>query len=239
MEFLELTLESPQANLALDEALLADAEESTAQRETLRIWESPELVVVVGRSSRVEDEVDVVACRDRCVPILRRPSGGAAIVAGPGCLMYSVVLNLERRPHLRAVDAAHCEVLGQLIGALKPHLDGVEIRGTSDLAIGERKFSGNSLRVARNHLLYHGTLMYDFPIESITSLLRRAPREPDYRRDRDHANFVTNVALSPERLCRLLAAGWNAKMLRADWPRNRVERLVNERYADNAWNFRH
>ena len=46
------------------------------------------------------------------IPVLRRASGGAAIVAGPGCLMYSVVLRYAGREHLRLLDEVHRHVLG-------------------------------------------------------------------------------------------------------------------------------
>jgi len=84
MQRLELTLSTPAENVALDEALLAWAESGHEDREVLRLWESPQPVVVVGRSSRMTAEVDVNRCQELGVPIVRRSSGGAAIVAGPG-----------------------------------------------------------------------------------------------------------------------------------------------------------
>ena len=93
MRRLDLTLPTPAENLACDEALLEWAEEQDRDWEFLRLWESPQPVVVVGRSSRIALEVCGDACRERDIPILRRSSGGAAIVAGPGCLMYALVLN--------------------------------------------------------------------------------------------------------------------------------------------------
>src|SRR3990172_4115245 len=76
MRRLLLTLDTPAANLALDEALLEQAEAEGAEAEVLRLWESPQPIVVVGRSSRVELEVDQAACAARGIPILRRASGG-------------------------------------------------------------------------------------------------------------------------------------------------------------------
>ena len=75
-------------------------------------------MVVVGRSSRVAAEVRLDACRELGIPVLRRPSGGAAVVAGPGCLMYALVLSYRLRPELRVVAAAHRWVLGTLAAAL-------------------------------------------------------------------------------------------------------------------------
>ena len=100
MDLLDLTLPTPAENLALDEALLDEAEGAVQSRETLRLWEPGDPMVVVGRSSKIADEVRVEVCHARGIPILRRSSGGSAIVAGPGCLMYALVLNLEERPAL-------------------------------------------------------------------------------------------------------------------------------------------
>ena len=45
------------------------------------------------------------------------------------------------------------------------------------------------------HLLYHGTVLYDFNLELIDECLTMPPRVPDYRASRDHRDFVTNLPL--------------------------------------------
>ncbi|HUY92062.1 MAG TPA: lipoate--protein ligase family protein, partial [Pirellulales bacterium] len=219
MLLLDLTLPSAEANLALDEALLEQAEASGRPQECLRLWEPAGPLVVIGRSSLAEQEVDEAACRRRGAPIFRRTSGGAAIVAAPGCLMYAVVLSLELRPQLRSIDEAHRFVLGKLVEAIRPLAPEVERRGTSDLAMGDRKFSGNSLRVKREHLLYHGTLLYDFPLELIETCLRTPPRQPEYRARRSHLDFVTNLPVGAAALRRAIVGAWAADEPLENWPR--------------------
>jgi len=111
---------------ALDEALLEEAEATAAPTETLRLWESPQPLVVIGRSSRIDAEVRVDVCRASGIPILRRVSGGAAVVAGPGCLMYALVLSYRLRPHLRMLSQAHRHVLNMLASALGSLVSGVQ-----------------------------------------------------------------------------------------------------------------
>lgn len=244
MHLLELTLPTPAENLALDEALLDEAEQQAAEHaaagtgECLRLWEPARPLVVVGRSSCVSAEVRTDFCRRQYVPILRRSSGGAAIVSGPGCLMYAVVLSLDLRPALRAIDSAHAFVLETLAAALHKHGFAAERRGTSDLALAGRKFSGNSLRARRSHLLYHGTLLYDFPLSLITSCLPMPPRQPDYRAGRDHAAFVTNLPLTSDALRTLVKAAWPVSSSKTDWPRQRVTQLVETKYVRPEWNDR-
>lgn len=233
MEYLELTLPTPEENIALDEALLDEvdsAADANAQpRECLRIWEPATPLVVVGHNSKVDGEVDANFCRQRGIPILRRASGGCAIVTGPGCLMYAVVLSYQLRPKLRSLDEAHRFVLDTLLKGLRPLVANVDRQGTCDLVVGPHKFSGNSLRCRRNALLYHGTLLYDFPLELVSGCLKKPPREPEYRAGREHAAFVMNLPVSAEAMKDGLRTVWHADSERAEWPEAKVRELVRER----------
>ncbi len=232
MRYLDLTLPTPAENLALDEALLDEAETAREPMETLRFWESTELAVIVGRSSKIPHEVQVEICRREGIPVLRRASGGAAVVIGPGCLMYALVLNLAQRPALRAVDQAHRLVLGTLARALRALAPEVRCRGISDLVVGGQKFSGNSLRLKRENLLYHGTILYGFPVEWIDRYLAMPPRQPDYRNGRPHGQFVANLPLPAPAIREAIRTAWAATDPCAAWPRTRTEQLAAERYGN-------
>jgi lipoate-protein ligase A len=242
MYHLPLTLETPAANLSLDEALLDAAVEGELPGEVLRLWEPAHFFVVLGRSSGIA-EVHEAACRADGVAVLRRPSGGATVVAGPGCLMYAVVLDLVERPELRHVDRAHQFVLGRTATALAPLADGIALAGTSDLTIpaasspgaAPRKFSGNSLRLKRDRLLYHGTILYDFPLERLERWLDAPARTPAYRDERGHEAFVTNLPATRESLTAALVKAWEATELLVNWPRHRTEDLAAGRYASPMW----
>jgi len=237
MKLLDLTLPSPAENLALDEALVEAAEAGELDDDVLRLWESPVPAVVVGRSSRVADEVHLEPARAVGIPVLRRASGGAAIVAGLGCLMYSVVLKYAGREHLRMLDEVHRHLLGKVLSALAPLVPGVEHVGTSDLAVAGRKFSGNSVRCKRDHLLYHGTLLYDFDLSLVERYLKMPPRQPSYRGDRQHCDFVSNLGLSSAALRQALAAAFNAQQPLSFWPQVRTRQLTDSRYSQDPWNL--
>jgi lipoate---protein ligase len=236
MQYLDLTLPTAAENVALDEALLDDAEANDSAEETLRIWEPAAPMVVIGRSSSAEVEVKLDYCREHDIPVLRRVSGGAAIVAGPGCLMYALVLDYRRRPELRSINAAHRWVLNTIGRAIGKQVPGIKCQGTSDLAIGPQKFSGNSARCRRNHLLYHGTLLYGFPLPLVEQCLAMPPRMPDYRAKRSHLGFVTNLPLDASVIRRALQDAFDAREPRPAWPQKRTERLVAEKYGREEWN---
>jgi lipoate-protein ligase A len=238
MLFLDLTLATAEENVALDEALLEEADVDDPVGEILRIWESPSPAVVIGRSSRAADEVDLEYCRSYGVPVLRRCSGGAAVVIGPGCLTYSLILHYALRPEMHLIDHVHRLVLGRIAESLRTLQLGARHRGISDLAIDERKVSGNSLRCKRHALLYHGTLLFDFPLGLLSACLRTAPRQPEYRAGREHGEFVMNMAAGRDALRGALLAAWPVEGTLAAWPQAHVQRLVAERYSRSEWNMR-
>lgn len=239
MLLLDISLPTAAENLALDEALLHSADEQIDAPELLRLWECPQYAAVLGRSGKVAEEVELAACNTAEVPILRRTSGGGTVLLGPGCLMYSLLLSYERRPNLRALDQAHHEVLSTLAVALNrllPQLN-CEPRGTSDLVSGRRKFSGNSLRCKRNFLLYHGTLLYDFELRRIEELLKPPPRQPEYREQRRHCDFVMNLAQQPKPLRAALVNAWQVNDMATSWPQPLTQQLLESRYLRAEWNF--
>jgi lipoate-protein ligase A len=92
------------------------------------------------------------------------------------------------------------------------------IQGICDLTLGAKKFSGNSLRCRRNFLLYHGTILYDFPLSMLGTCLGNPQRQPDYRQQRTHLEFVTNIEAAREEIVRALRSVWDAGTETATWP---------------------
>ncbi|MEM9352967.1 MAG: lipoate--protein ligase family protein [Planctomycetota bacterium] len=239
MLLLDLTLPTPGANLALEEALLD--RESAPAVPVLRLWEFDDYFVVLGRSSRIR-EVHAERCQTEGVPILRRASGGGVVLAGPGCLMYSLVLPQETLGRSRGIDAAHSYVLGRMVHSLQPAAPSVIRSGTSDLTLsidGARmKFSGNALRMRANRFLYHGSLLYNFDLARVSRLLSDPVRTPDYRGDRGHEGFVTNLHLSRAELRKALISEWSANEPLLDPPIPEAEALAKTKYVNKDWNFK-
>ncbi len=217
MLLIDYSLETPKANLAFEAAMIESVEENPpadpASLESLRLWEMPSLCVVMGRGSK-EAEVHRSACEEDQIPVLQRFSGGASIVAGPGCLMYSLLLSLDEHPALRSIDLAHSWVMQRVAQAVASIVPEIRLQGTCDLTLRDRKFSGNAVRYKRDWLLYHGTLLYRFPLESASRYLKMPPRQPVYRESRDHSDFLINLDCDPMPLRRGLAMVWQADQ---DW----------------------
>lgn len=234
MRSLDLTLPALVENLALDEALLLAAE-SGAGGEVLRLWEWPAPAVVLGAACKLAEDVDEEACRSDGVPVLRRSSGGGTVLLGRGCLLYSLVLAFDRDPALREIPTSYVYILDRVLGALGGLLPDMRFAGTSDLAAGGRKFSGNAQQRKRTHLLHHGTLLYDFDLAAVGRYLRMPERRPEYRADRDHLAFLTNLPATRDELAARLRRAWGAGGEPAELPEDAVRQLIEEKYGKAEW----
>ncbi len=227
--------EAPEENLAADEALLiAVGQGATGGIPVLRLWESARLFIVLGASGHAADDVDGAACRADRVPILRRVSGGGTVLQGPGCLNFALIFPLDGNAALRGIHESYRFFLGPVVKALA--LPGIEPRGSSDLALGMRKFSGSAQKRTTRAVLHHGTILYDFDLALIARYLREPPRQPDYRSRRSHLDFLCNVPLGCAELRGCLRAAWAEAGRAPTLPP--LGPLIAARYANRAWNDR-
>ncbi len=241
MRILDRTWPTHAENLAGDEALLDACEQGIQGTEhgVLRFYESSTPCVVVGYGNRVAVEVDMAACDAAGIPILRRASGGGTVVLGPGCLAYSVVLPMDAHPELATITGTNRWVMERNRKAIEASLGRpVAIRGYTDLAVDELKFSGNAQRRRRRSILFHGTFLLSMDLGWVSGCLPKPSWEPDYRKGRPHTEFLVNLGLSGEIVRIALAREWGAAgglELKLD---GAVSLLVEERYGRPEWNRR-
>lgn len=196
----------PEEQLTREWALFQSVE-SGAPGNLCRCWQAARPVVVVGRSSALAADVSLDVCREDRVPVLRRFSGGGAVVLGPGCLNYAVVLSLVSWPALINVSASFHVILGRIVAALG--ISGLSLAGGTDLVLDGRKVSGNAQRRGRRALIHHGTLLCGFDPRLATRYLKEPSRQPAYRAARRHAEFIGNLPLSVETVQARLETAWD------------------------------
>jgi lipoate-protein ligase A len=238
MKFLDLSFPDPERNLACDEALL-DACDAGQGPEVLRCWEAATCFVVVGYANAVATEVRVPVCREKQVPILRRCTGGGTVLQGPGVLNYSLILRISAEGPTSTITETnihvmtrHQQVFSQLLGQK------VHVRGHTDLALADRKFSGNAQRRKRDCLLFHGSILLGLDFHWLEEFLPPPSKAPNYRAGRDHSEFLVNLPLGSGRVKAALRETWAADALLPVAPLAAIDQLVQEKYSHDAWNLR-
>lgn len=240
MRYLDVTLSTPEENLALDEALLILCEEGLDD-DVLRFWEPQQHFVVLGYSKKVKAEVNERACDAKRIPILRRYSGGGTVLQGPGCLNYSLILRIRNAGPLSTITGTNSFVMQRQRDAVQAMLSKqVQIQGHTDLGIGGMKFSGNAQRRKKRHLLFHGTFLLQFDIALAQEVLTIPSRQPEYRGNRSHLQFMTNLNVESSKIKGVLKLAWQANqpLPEKQMPFDRIDELVRTCYSQKAWNNR-
>lgn len=231
----DITLSTPEENLALDDALLTAVESQTISG-CLRFWQPEQYFVVLGRSNKPQTEVDLKACAAARIPVFRRSSGGGTVVLGPGCLCYTLAVPLTDGLRSHGVSGVTAALMKRTAMGLQQSWAGVDVCGTSDLVRNGLKFSGNAQRWLRRSFLHHGTLLFDFDLELLNRLLLHPSREPEYRQARSHDRFVTNLESRPDILRHCIRSTWNAIADECPAPLLDDARMVAaSRYASDDW----
>lgn len=238
MEFLDHSLPTLKDNLALDEALLLEREENPGRGNILRVWRMDRLAVAMGSGGKINEEVHYALCHREGIEVQRRSSGGGTVVVGPGCLLYTVVLDTERNPELGTISGSYEEILNPLAASLSAPDRLVTRKGISDLALEDLKISGSAQQRKRRFILHHGTVLLGMDLEQITRLLPLPPRQPDYRLGRDHASFTTNLSIPEAEAVAILQSVFQANQPGALPGDHFVQRSLVERFNDPTWLLR-
>lgn len=230
--------------LALDEALLESVR--GGGEPMLRFWIG-DRAVVIGRSQRAADEVDLAAAKRDGVPVVRRVSGGGSVVHYPGNLNISAVVQGEV---VGGVEEAFGRLGACVAGALRAMGADARVEGSAVVCpLG--KLSG-AAQARRGHaVLYHCTLLLEadtVPMERYLRALRsdytptRVPSRP--RRTTTLSEILGRRVSAQEAaaavgsaLARILGDSGGGEELTAE-EAERAEALRLGRYEDPAWTWR-
>ena len=147
---------------------------------------------VLGRSGRPEVELDVEAVMRSGVDIFRRKGGGCAVLLDSGTVVVSIAEALPGLGDVNKILLGYCR--GLVDSLLAIGIAGITLEGISDLAFGGRKVAGTCLYRSKNIALFSACILVDADIPLMELCLRHPPREPAYRRGRNHGEFVATLS---------------------------------------------
>ncbi len=104
--------------------------------------------------------------------------------------------------------------------------------------MGGLKFSGNAQRRKKKFVLFHGTFLLDFDIAGIGEFLTIPHRQPDYRANRTHQDFLVNLGVPDSAVSAALSAAWQASGDLSFSLEKKMEELIESRYSKEEWNFK-
>lgn len=167
---LDYSFDDPFMNLAMEESILRGKVEGESP-DTLRLWQHPR-VISIGCFLDPEEEVDVDACRQLGVTIVRRLSPGGALYIDEGSIQYSLTFDRESLPLPECIEDSYSVLSGGVIEALNSMGVKTEFQPINDLVVGGKKISGASQSRMYNGILHHGTISVNTRLDILEQVLK-------------------------------------------------------------------
>lgn len=173
----------PYYNLALEEYFFTNCQE-----EVIILWRNAPCVVI-GKNQNTVDEIDQKYVEENSIPVIRRITGGGAVVHDLGNLNYTIIQNQSEKNFrdFKKFTKPVCDFLQEL---------GVpaEVNGRNDIAIQGCKISGNAQAVKNGRVLHHGTLLYNADLTRVSRALKPNPVKYQSKAVSSVRSRVANIA---------------------------------------------
>ncbi|WP_066522520.1 lipoate--protein ligase family protein [Curtobacterium ammoniigenes] len=235
---------APNEHLALDQVL---TEEVGAGRRgpTLRIWEWDESAVVIGSFQSLRNEVDPDGAARHGVQVVRRISGGGAMLMEAGAIIsYSLYAPTDLVQGMSFADS-YAYLDEWVIEALRGMGIDAFYQPLNDISSAKGKIGGAAQkRLGTGALLHHATMSYDMDGEKMVQILRIGREKMSDKGTTSAAKRVdplrSQTGLSRAEIIDRLIAGFTARFNAhpgavTDDERARAQQLVDTKFATDAW----
>jgi lipoate-protein ligase A len=238
---------SPQMHLALDEVLANEVGEGR-RGPTLRIWEWDEPAVVIGSFQSVKNEVDPENAKKYGIQVVRRISGGGAMFMEAGSVVtYSIYAPADLVQGMSFADSYAFLDEWAIIALKSLGIDAV-YQPLNDITSPSGKIGGAAQkRLGSGAVLHHVTMSYDMDGQKMTEVLRigrekisdkgitSAAKRVDPLRSQtglSRAEIIEQMKLT----FKSLYGATDGDLTDAEY--EAAERLVEEKFATDAWLYR-
>jgi lipoate-protein ligase A len=252
--------------MAIDEAIFRVHQQKDSP-PTLRLYSWSPPSISLGYFQETRNEIDVFACSRYHIDIVRRPTGGKAVLH-ENDLTYAVIAK-EHHPLFTPdilgtyriisgciADALselgiHAEMSAEGRTSGKDALQAVCFSSPShyELLVNRRKICGSAQVRSRGVFLQHGSILLDFdPVKTCALLV---PRDGDHERQieklRESVTSVyehTGAEISMAKICHVLQRSFEKKLGielveggLTAEEETLMTRLIKDKYTNNKWNM--
>jgi len=255
----------PFENMAIDEAIFKAARQRKMP-PTLRSygWKRP--AVSLGYFQDAEREINCGYCRDRGIDIVRRPTGGRAVLHGDD-LTYSLVAG-EDSTHFSSDIVEIYRIISECIirGLEKSGVEAKMVKEgrpgsggsagafcfaascKNELLADGKKICGSAQVRARGMFLQHGSLLIDFDPVAVCAAITTKNTAMEVEKLKASVTSIRKSAgdnIGIDTLCRNIAAGFeevlNIRLIKGRLsPEEETFRdsLLKSKYLSDQWNMK-
>ena len=167
-----MRIEDAPTQMAIDEAV-AMARVKHGTPNTIRLYRWNPSAVSIGYFQNIEKEVNLEACNEYGVDVIRRITGGGAVYHDyNGEITYSLVAPEDDPKIPRDILASYQLICGAIVNGLKGLGIDSEFKPVNDIIAGGKKISGNAQTRRHGVVLQHGTILVDSDIRRMFQVLK-------------------------------------------------------------------
>lgn len=179
------------------------ADEAEKRGPGIALWLPEGVTVAIGIGQRPEAELEIETARRDGVGLIRRQSGGGAVLLYPGVLCWEAWAGVEE---IEKITQAGSGIRPSYVALSRPvvrALCGMGIAafhaGICDISVKlddwphPRKLAGTAQLRRRDKVLVHGSLLVNPVLDILSRYLRFPSEQPDYRQNRSHRDFCVSV----------------------------------------------
>ena len=170
---------------------LPDAAIFGGNGNNMLVWQPAETIIVLGQSNTPERSLILENVLSDGIPVTKRPTGGEAVILTPEMAVLTVA---RVSPEMARSKDFFMEINAMILDMLSDlGVKNYGTRGISDITLGDKKILGSSMHRRENRLVYHAVLNIGEDPSIFERYLMHPSREPDYRLNRPHGEFVTSL----------------------------------------------
>ncbi len=240
-------LSEPVFTVAADEAI-ARARSENKVPNTLHFYRRNVPTISLGYFQEVEKSVDLQFCQQNNIRIVRRITGGSAIYADSGHLIYGLAVGEAILPSDR--NEAFETVCGAIILALKELGIDAEFKPVNDILVNGHKISGSAQMRRWGIVLQHGTLVLNNDNKMLSRALKMDIDKIEELGQKPET-YVTSIAeitgQQPDikKIKAAIVKGFEAVFdieLEdsgfTNYENELIKQLINEKYGNEEWNLK-
>lgn len=159
-------------HVAMDEVIV-NAVATGHRGPTLRFWDWPDSVVVIGSFQSLRNEVDSEQAERHGIEVVRRVTGGGAMFMEPGnCITYSMVVPQSLVDGM-SFEQSYAFLDDWVLGALADVGINAHYVPINDIVSDQGKIGGAAQkRFSNGMVLHHATMAYNIDAERMLEVLR-------------------------------------------------------------------
>ncbi len=169
---LDFQRNSAAMNMAVDEAMLICRSKGEAPN-TIRFYAWSPSAVSIGFFQSLRAEVDLEACKNEGIDVVRRITGGGAVFHdSQGEVTYSLVASEEEHVVPKDILHSYQVICSGIVKGLELLGVAASFQPINDIVVASKKISGNAQTRRLGVVLQHGTVLVDADLDKMFRLLK-------------------------------------------------------------------